>query len=494
MVIHDIFLLSPEISLAILAVFVLGLRLSKFNSRVTTRITLIGFLIPLIFVALLWGEVSSDVNLKILLAGGNLTIDYLALFFKMFFLISGFLVILAASGDLESKKYEKPEFYPLLIASLIGMMLLPSTNDMITMYVSLELSTLPMIILAAFSITPKSSEAALKFLILSAISSAILLYGIALIFGYLGTIDFAILALGIQDAITISESKGDIAIIIIGMIMLIAGFGFKIALFPFHTWIPDVYEGAPLPITAFLSVASKAAGFAILVRILSVSFGALNMDWGMILAILAVASMTFGNMAAIVQTNIKRMLAYSTIAHAGYAAIGLAVALKGDIGSTVYGLEVLLFYLIAYALTNFGAFFAIMAVGGKDSMIEISDLSGLRHKSPWTAGFMSLSLLSLTGIPPTIGFMGKLFIFSAAIKAGLTWLAIIGIVNSVVSAYYYFKVIRVIYTDTSEQVNPIHVATNLKVAMIIATLGILICGLRPDLVLHFAKIASQNIF
>ncbi|MBH52565.1 MAG: NADH-quinone oxidoreductase subunit N [Chloroflexi bacterium] len=503
MVIRDIFLLSPEISLAILAIFIIGLRISNFSSKVTTRLTLIGFVIPFVLVGLLWIEVNesqqintlySEGNLNFIIAGGNLSIDSLSLFFKMIFLIAGFLVILATSGDSERKKYEKPEFYPLFISSLIGMMLLPSTNDMMTMYVSLELSTLPMVILAAFSITKKSSESALKFLILSAISSAILLYGIALVFGYLGTIEFDVLALGVQEAFSISESRSDIAIIMIGMIMIIAGLGFKIALFPFHVWIPDVYEGAPIPITAFLSVASKAAGFGILLRVLNESFGALSVDWGMILAILAVASMTFGNAAAIVQSNIKRMLAYSTIAHAGYAVIGLAVALEGDIGATIYGVEVLLFFLMAYSFTNLGAFFSIMAIGGDDSMMKIDDLSGLRYRSPFIAGLMSFNLLSLTGIPPTVGFMAKLFIFFAAVKVGLTWLAVIGVVNSVVSAYYYFKVIRVIYTDVPEQPNLINVSTNLKIAMMITASGVIVGGLWPDLVLHFAEIASKNIF
>jgi NADH-quinone oxidoreductase subunit N len=268
----------------------------------------------------------------------------------------------------------------------------------------------------------------------------------------------------------------------LGIVLLVAGFGFKIASVPFQMWVPDVYEGAPTPITAYLSVASKAAGFAVILRVFYTAFGAetISGDWAMIFAVLAAISMTLGNVVAIAQTNIKRMLAYSSIAHAGYIMIGLAAI--GTLGKSG-----VLFFLAGYALANLGAFIAIIAISNKIDSDEITDYSGMARRSPVIAFILAFCLISLIGIPPTVGFMAKFYIFNAAIQENLLWLVIIAVLNSVVSAYYYLRVVKLMYVGEPASEEAIPSSISLRISLAITSLGVLVLGIYPWLVIRLAE-------
>ena len=357
---HDVYLLSPEISLVGLALLVMTLDLVVRRKGLLTLVAVAGLALPLALSIVLWGEVSSDGKMVGVL--GALSVDKFALFFK--FLILGVTgLLLTASVDYARRLPGlRGEFIGLILLSATGMMLLASATELITLYVALELSALPMIALATFRMTARSGEAGLKFLVLSGVSSALLLYGMVLVYGVTGTTYLSEIGSAVASGMDGSIPFGGVALLV-GVILIIAGFGFKISAVPFHMWAPDVYQGGPTPVVAFLSVASKAAGFAILLRVFYTAFPALDMDWSMLFAVLAVVSMTLGNLMAMVQSNVKRLLAYSTVAHAGYMLVGLAaVAARIDGDGTAGGTGSLLFYLGAYAVTNLTAFFVVMAV------------------------------------------------------------------------------------------------------------------------------------
>jgi NADH-quinone oxidoreductase subunit N len=324
----------------------------------------------------------------------------------------------------------------------------------------------------------KSSEAGLKYLLLGAVASAVLLYGMALVYGLTGTTYLDEIAA----AITSQGILGSPALLM-GIVLLVAGFGFKIAAVPFQMWVPDVYEGAPTPVTAYLSVASKAAGFAVILRVFYEALGPASLDWGMIFAVLAAITMTIGNIVALMQKNIKRMLAYSSIAQAGYIMIGLA-AFTAEASSAI------MFFLACYALTNLGAFIAIIAISNKINSDEIADYSGMVRRAPLFALALALCLISLTGIPPTAGFMAKIYIFSAGVNADLLWLVIIAVINSVISAYYYLRVVRVMFLGEPMSEERIHASSGLRVALALACLGVLLLGIYPWLLMKFSETAA----
>jgi NADH-quinone oxidoreductase subunit N len=267
--------------------------------------------------------------------------------------------------------------------------------------------------------------------------------------------------------------------LLLGGVMMAAGLGFKIAAVPFQMWVPDVYEGAPTPITAYLSVASKAAGFAALIRIFTTAFGGAQMDWSLLFAGMAVASMSIGNLVAIAQNNIKRMLAYSTIAHAGYMLVGVAAVAARTADGSQQGLEGVLFYLGAYAVTNLAAFFAIIGIANRVGGDEIAGFTGMSKRAPWLALLLAISMLSLIGFPPTAGFMGKLFLFGAAVKADMAWLAVAGVVNSVVSAYYYLRVLKVMYFSEPQSPEGVKAGWPLWASLAIASVGVAFLGVVP---------------
>jgi NADH-quinone oxidoreductase subunit N len=327
-------------------------------------------------------------------------------------------------------------------------------------------------------------------MILGAISSAVLLMGMAFVFGLTGTTQLNQIAQKVAGLVAAGQ-LWDSPALLLGIVLMVAGLGFKIASVPFQMWVPDVYEGAPTPITAYLSVASKAAGFAVILRIFYSAFGdpVISANWAMIFAVLAAISMTLGNVVAIAQTNIKRMLAYSSIAHAGYIMVGLAAVSAAGSTSEVSGTSAVLFFLAGYALANLGAFVAIIAISNKTGSDNIADYSGMARRSPVIAFVLAFCLISLIGIPPTVGFMAKFYIFNAAVQQDLLWLVVIAVLNSVISAYYYLRVVKVMYVGEPASNEPVPSSTALRVTLAITSLGVFVLGIYPWLVIRLAETA-----
>jgi NADH-quinone oxidoreductase subunit N len=411
-------------------------------------------------------------------------------------LVIATLVILASADYVAKFARFQGEYYALVLLSALGMMLMAATSELISIYLALELTSISLYILVGFLKDPKSTEAALKYLLLGAVASAVLLFGMALVFGFTGQTQLGDIAAAIQgmSVAGVLASPGLIA----GMVLMVAGFGFKIAAVPFHMWVPDVYEGAPTPITAYLSVGSKAAGFAVILRVFYSAFGMpswLSLDWGLLFAILAAVGMTLGNIIALPQTNIKRMLGYSSIAQAGYLLVGLAtVGFASPVlsdSSAFAGQSGLLFFLASYALTNLGAFIAIIAISNKLDSDLIADYAGMAKRSPVLALALTLCLISLVGMPPAAGFMAKFYIFSGAVRSGLLWLVIIAVINSVISAYYYLRVVKVMWMGKPASRAKVPSSPALRVALALSCLGVLLLGIIPGFVMKLAEMAAR---
>ena len=470
----NMYILAPEISLLVLALVVVLLDLFIGRKWLLGVISVVGLIVPAAFSVALWGTNETSF-------GGALVVDQFSLFFNLFFLVVAALVILSSTDYAHKFTAFRGEYYAMLLLATTGMMLMASTRELISIYVALELTGISLYVLAGFLKDPKSSEAGLKYLLLGAVASAVLLYGMALVFGLTGTTHLQ----GIADAISAGGLLGSPALLM-GIVLLVAGFGFKIAAVPFQMWVPDVYEGAPTPITAYLSVASKAAGFAVILRVFYEALGPASLDWGMIFAVLAAITMTVGNVVAIAQKNIKRMLGYSSIAQAGYLMVGLAAV-------STTGSSALVFFLACYAFTNLGAFVAIIAISNKVDSDEIADYSGMARRAPLLSLALALCLISLTGIPPTAGFMAKLYIFSAGIDSGLVWLVIIAVINAVISAYYYLRVVRVVYLGVPSSEERVPSSGALRAALSFACLGVLALGIYPWMVLRIAEAAASML-
>jgi NADH-quinone oxidoreductase subunit N len=501
---HDIYLLSPEISLAAVAFMVVLADMVNGPKNLVPGVAIVSLAIPLFFTVLLWGEVADWWSLldpqigeregfSIPTLFGTLAVDRFALFFKFLFIGSVGLVLMSSYGYVERFSERRGEFHVLIMLSAVGMMLMAAGTELITLYVALELSTLPLVALAAFGGDRRSSEAGLKYLVLGAIASAVLLYGMTLTFGFTGSTNLEAIAVAVGNVADGTDVFG-IPLLAVGIILMVAGFGFKIAAVPFQGWVPDVYEGSPLPVTAFLSVASKAAGFAVIIRVFFTAFESLEVDWALLFAGIAAVSMTIGNLVAIAQTNVKRLLAYSTIAHAGYMLVGLAAVASRTTDNVSIGSGTLLFYLGAYAVTNLAAFFAIMAIMERTRSELIESFAGMSQRAPWLALALSIALLSLTGIPPTVGFMAKLFVFGAAIKADLAWLVALGAVNSVISAYFYLRVIRVMYLAEPKDHERSPRVIPLDISVAVTAIAVIALGVWPKALLEIADRAVQQIF
>jgi len=371
------------------------------------------------------------------------------------------------------------------------MMLMAAATELISLFVALELTSIPLYILVGFLKDRKSSEASLKYLLLGAVASAVLLFGMALVFGFTGKTQLDEIAQVIQamSLQTILASPG----LILGIVLMIAGFGFKIAAVPFHMWVPDVYEGAPTPITAYLSVGSKAAGFVIILRILYSAFSLpdwLSLEWGLVFAVLAAIGMFVGNITAIPQANIKRMLGYSSIAQAGYLMVGLATVGVSS-ADDILGRSGILFFLASYALTNLGAFIAIIAISSRVDSDLIEKYAGMGKRAPLLALALTLCLISLIGMPPAAGFMAKFYIFSAAVNQGLLWLVIIAVINSVISAYYYLRVVKVMWLSEPASEEKVSSSGALRAALSLSCLGVLLLGVIPGYVMKLAEFATR---
>jgi len=478
-------LFIPELTLAVFAIIVILLDLFIKQKGLLVQVSLSGLVIAAGVTVAMWGGSSQAIF------NNMLAVDNFALFFKLLFLGIAFLVILA-SVDYASKFARfRGEYYALVLLSTLGMMLMAATTDLISIYIALELTSLSLYALVGFLKDTKSTEASLKYLLLGAIASAVLLYGMALIFGFTGKTQLGEIAQVIQamSPQTLLASPA----LILGIVLLIAGFGFKIAAVPFQMWVPDVYEGAPTPITAYLSVASKAAGFAIILRVFFTTFGLpewLSLNWGIIFAVLAVIGMTLGNIVAIPQTNIKRLLGYSSIAQAGYLMVGLATMGFSPVAD-VLGRSSILFFLAAYALTNMGAFIAIIAISSKLNSDLIEDYSGMGKRAPLMALALTLCLISLIGMPPAAGFMAKFYIFSAAVQHNLLWLVIIAVINSVISAYYYLRVVKVMWLGKAVSEEKVPSSGALRLALSLSCLGVLLLGIIPGYIMKLAEFAAR---
>ena len=423
----------------------------------------------------LWGESISAFN-------GMIALDRYAIFFKVVSLTISTLVILISFLYIEIERINLGEYYGLILFATVGMMLMPSATDLLSFYLSLELMSMSFYVLIAFMRKdPKSMEAGIKYFLTGVFTSGLILYGIAFLYGFTGTTNLKAI-----QAYLSTQDLGGSPTLTMALILLIAGFGFKIAAVPFHMWAPDVYEGAPTSITAFLSAGSKAATFAAMLRVFITGLGFSYGSWWQLLWIVAVLTMTLGNVVALVQTNIKRLLAYSSIAHAGYILMGL-------IANSQTGRAGVLIYLVGYAVMTLGAFTMIILLCRKNMRgDQINDFKGLAQTHPAVAAAFVLFALSLIGIPPTAGFVGKLFLFNAAIQGGFYWLAVIGVLNSAISLYYYFKVVMVMYMQEPESAMPLSFSTPLTVALWAMSFATLFLGLYPEPLIRAAYQSIQT--
>ena len=421
-------LFLPEFIMAGLAILVLALDLFTPANRKhwLAYVSLAGVLGTMGSVFYLTGRSEE-------LYGGLFLVDSYAVFFKVFLLAVAAFMLLASVDYVKKNLTSAGEYYGILLFSVLAMMAMTASGELLTAYISLELFSFCLYILAGYALhRPKSNEAGIKYILIGAFSSAMLLYGISLIYGALGTTTFAGMAEALQDGPDIQIA------FLAGLVLVIVGFGFKITAVPFHMWAPDVYEGAPTPVTAYLAVASKAVSFALLLRLFATAFGPALDDWRGIIAGLAVATILLGNLVAIAQSNIKRMLAYSSIGQAGYLLLGLAAL------STLAS-NGMLFHIVGYSATNFAAFACVIAYQNMTGKEEIADYAGLAQRQPFLAMVLSVSMFSLAGLPIFSGFATKFYLFTAAAEQGLLWLAVIAIVGSLISLYYYLMVIKQMY-------------------------------------------------
>lgn len=405
-------------------------------------------------------------------------VDNYSVFFNFIFLVSTAIVILMSVSYIKQEGINYGEYYTLILFATMGMMLMAGGSDLITIFLGLEIMSISLYVLAGFRRNRlDSNEASLKYFLLGAFATGFLLYGIAMLYGATGTTNIKEIAAFLANNPPLSNPM-----IIMGSSLLIIGFGFKIACVPFHKWTPDVYEGAPTAITAFLSAGPKAAAFAAFFRVFLVSLPGLEPKWSTILWVLAVLTMTVGNVVAIAQTNIKRMLAYSSIAHAGYALIAIVAA-------NSLGTASMLFYMLAYIFMNLGAFAVVIVLGRKgEENLMIEDYNGLGYKHPLLAITMSIFMFSLAGIPPLAGFVGKFYIFSAAIKSGYVVLAVIGVLNSVIAVYYYLRVTVAMYMKPpAREFAPLSLSAYMIVALIISIWGTIHLGIFPARIIEFAQ-------
>ncbi len=411
---------------------------------------------------------------------GSIALDGISLFTRLTVYLTTVLVLPIGHAYLRDRDIHRPEFEPLLLLSATGMALLGAANDVLMLFVALEILSIALYVLSGMARRDRrSQEAAVKYFVLGAVASAILLYGFALAYVATGALELPAIAARIADPATPLRVLG------VSMVLVLVGIGFKVALVPFQLWVPDVYEGAPTNVTAFMGAATKAAGFAAMLRLFVVAWEPLSSLWVPAVAVLSAVSMLYGAYAALQQTDVKRLLAYSAIAHAGYASIGI-VSLSDE------GLSGTLWYLMTYAITTLAAFGAVIAVERRNGRaVQIHDLYGVGRTSPMVAGVLSVALLSLAGIPLTIGFTGKLTVFSAGVGAGLTWLVVIGVVSSVVAAYYYLRLMGAMFLHDPPEDAPIPAySPGWNIGTTTAAVLIVFFGLQPRLVLDVAELAA----
>ncbi|HKV01822.1 MAG TPA: NADH-quinone oxidoreductase subunit N [Ktedonobacteraceae bacterium] len=487
--ISALYLLSPELSLALLALVVMLVDLFVKRRIVTAAVALIGLIIPIGFTIsqafLVNNLVANHTNRAFF---GMFIVDPYAIYFDIVFLLIGVLMIPASYNYVRKYVKAEGEFYTLMLFALTGMMFLGSTTELISVYISLELATMPLYVMAGLLRTgERSAEAAVKYVLLGAMSSAIVLYGFALLYVLTGTTDLITISNSIRNGV----QNGNVLILIASLLVL-AGFGFKISAVPFHMWAPDIYEGSPTPSTAFFSVGSKAAGFAGLIRVFIYGgLGQVNLtSLVTILAIVAVLSMTLGNLVAAVQTNVKRLMAYSSIAQAGYILVGLIASVSGK---NAAGIEAVLFYILVYVITNIGAFAGIIALANATGGERINDFRGLARRAPLLSAGTALCLLSLAGIPPLAGFVSKVVIFTAAWGEGFAWLVIIALLNTVISVVYYGRIVKVMYFDPPPKEDHLTIPIGLTSAIALTTAALIVITFASEVVLVLAGPAARSL-
>ena len=440
-----------------------------------------GLLISMV-ISLLFGQPGAPTTTL----GGMVRFDWLGFFFKMLFMFAGAATALLLMDN--EKVGRRGEAYLLLLASLLGMNLMAVSADLIMLYLAIETTSIPLYVLSGFMLADeKSTEAGFKYLLFGALTSTVMLYGFSLIFGFSGTTDIYQLASKFQTGnLSLLTALGILALILVGI-------GFKVSIVPFHFWAPDVYEGAPTPVAGFLSTASKAAGFAVLVRLFFVAFPATDLArlWVPSLAVLSAVTMTVGNLLALPQTNIKRLIAFSSVSHAGYAMIGVVALSQLGAASVV-------FYLAAYILTNLLAFGIVMAFSRITGLDDLKDYSGMSRRSPWLGLMMLAAFLSLAGMPPFGGFVAKVVVFAAGIQAGYVWLVIIGILNSVIGVYYYLNALKYVYLyrmpDQDEENHPLPLTRPYVIALAVLAIGVILIGTVFAPWFGWSDAAALNLF
>ncbi len=467
----------PEIAIACAAMVLL--LIGVFRGEASNR--LVSWLSVLVLVGILILTARLGGGRQVGFYGMFIT-DAFALFMKALVLIGSAVSIIMAIRFNEQHQIARFEFPVLILLAVTGMMVMISANDLIILYLGLELQSLALYVVASFDRdSVRSSEAGLKYFVLGALSSGMLLYGASLIYGFAGTTSFAALS-GLLGGTV--HPPG----LIIGIVFVAVGLAFKVSAVPFHMWTPDVYEGAPTPVTAFFAVAPKMAAIALFMRFLIEPFGGMIAEWRQIIVFLSVASMVLGAVAAIAQTNIKRLMAYSSIGHIGYALIGVAAA-------TPAGIRGVLVYMAIYLFMNVGTFAVILCMRRQGKMVEeINDLAGLSRSQPGLALALAIFMFAMAGIPPTAGFFSKLYIFLAAIDAKLTGLAIIGVVTSVVGAFYYLRIVKVMYFDEPIAAFDRPLAGELKAVLLVTAVVTLFFFLLPDPVVGSAEAAAASLF
>ncbi|HTJ77186.1 MAG TPA: NADH-quinone oxidoreductase subunit N [Acidimicrobiales bacterium] len=484
----DYHALAPEIIVTVVLAIVLvaDLFLDRPQKWLLSNIAGFGLILamaPILSLALSPHDVRSMV-------GGAYVVDNFALVLKALFLGVGYIVLLMATNYVEEGDYYEGEFYFLLLSSILGMMVMSSARDLITIFVALETLSIPAYMLAGWRKRDlKSNEAALKYYLLGVLASAVMLYGMSLIYGYTGTTVLSRIG---------EQMHGDAAhqpMVTLAILFIIVGFAFKVSAVPFHAWAPDTYEGAPTPVTAFLSVASKTGGFVALLELIFVGFFGRSDVWGPLFGILAALTMTVGNLIALRQTNIVRMLAYSSIAQAGYILVPFAIAGSNGGAAAHTAFTATVVYLLVYAAMNLGAFTVVIAVARKTRSGEISSYGGLYEYAPGIAVLMSVFLFSLAGIPPLAGFWAKVFVFRAVLDAGTSWAVLLGVVaavNSVIALFYYASIARQMWMSPVPDGDrtPIAVPTSLVTALGITAAVVVVIGIYPQAFAHFGDLAS----
>jgi NADH-quinone oxidoreductase subunit N len=477
--VSDFYYILPELVLTggALIVLIADVLLPRGSNRALASVTLLAIVATL-------ASLAPFIGTQVEVAHGLLAVDRFALFFKILFLVAAAITVLMSGRYLELERVSAGEYYFLILCATLGMMVMAGGIDLISIFIGLETMAVSFYILVGL-IKPnqRSNEAAVKYFLLGAFSLGVLLYGMSLMYGLSGTTSLRAMA-------PMFAGQEHDARLVLAVMLVVAGIGFKIAAVPFHMWAPDVYEGAPTPVTAFLSVGSKAASFAMLLRIFLEGLPSMSGDWTLLFSALAIVTMTIGNLAALTQSNLKRMLAYSSIAHAGYLLIGVVAAGAGY----ARGVTATLVYLFIYSFMQLGAFAVIVLMRRQDVIgDELKDLSGLSSRRPLAAFAMLLFMLSLGGIPPTAGFMGKFWLFGAAIEAGYVWLAVIGVLNSAVSLYYYIRVVVFMYLKKDVTGSEPVFSPSLALALTAAVVATIVLGVYPRLLFDVASASARTL-